>query len=95
MSQTANSIRVMSDGNESSEQVARVRDVCDEIERVYESCDCYPKLTVTRHWSQHNPTISGEIARPAAFRWYLERELLALACRGAQIEVEQSRRRPA
>ena len=83
----------MSDSNDSSEQVARIRDLCDEIERIYESGDRYPKITVTRHWSKHNPTISGEIARPTAFRWYLERELLALARKGAQIEVEQSRRR--
>ena len=82
-----------SDGNASSEQVARIRDLCDEIERIYESDDRYPKITVTRHWSKHNPTISGEIARPTAFRWYLERELVALARKGAQIEVEQSRRR--
>ena len=56
-----------SDGNASSEQVARIRDLCDEIERIYESGDRYPKITVTRHWSKHNPTISGEIARPTAF----------------------------
>ena len=90
---TAVSTEGMSDSNASSEQVALIRDLCDEIERIYESDDRYPKITVTRHWSKHNPTISGEIARPTAFRWYLERELVALARKGAQIEVEQSRRR--
>ena len=83
----------MSDSNVSSEQRARVKDLCDEVERIYESCDRYPKITVTRPWSKHNPTISGEIARPRAIRWYLERELLALAGKGARIEVDQSRQR--
>jgi AMP nucleosidase len=83
----------MSDRKPSSEQVERVKDLCDEIERIYESSDRYPKITVTRHWSKHNPTISGEIARPKAIRWYLERELLSLACQDAEIEVVESRQR--
>ncbi len=82
----------MSD-SKSSEQVEQVKNLCDEIERIYESGDHYPKITVTRQWSKHNPTISGEIARPMAFRWYLERELAALARKGAKIKVEPSRRR--
>ena len=72
---------------------ARIAGLCDTVERIYESEDCYPKITVERHWSQHNPTICGEIARPHAFRWYLERELTALARQGAEIKVEGSRRR--
>lgn len=83
----------MSDSRSSAELEARVSDLCDEIERVYESCDRYPRITVTRPWSKHNPTISGEIARPKAFRWYLQRELLALARRGARIEVGRARQR--
>ena len=78
--------------SKSSEQVEQIRNLCDEIERIYESGEHYPKITVTRQWSKHNPTISGEIARPMAFRWYLERELAALARKGAKIKVEQSRR---
>ena len=87
------STKGMSEGNESSEQDVRVKTLCDDIEQIYDSGDRYPKITVNRHWSNHNPTISGEIARPKAFRWYLERELLALARKGAQIEVEPSRQR--
>jgi len=80
-------------GSKSSEQIEQIKTLCDEIERIYESGDHYPKIIVTRQWSKHNPTISGEIARPMAFRWNLERELAALARKGAQIKVEQSRRR--
>ncbi len=83
----------MPDNTPDSELIDRIRKLCDQIERIYDSDGCYPKVTVTRHWSKHNPTISGEIARPAAFRWYLQRELLRLARQGAQIEVEPSRRR--
>ncbi len=71
---------------------ARIGELCDGLEQIYER-NCYPKVTVTRHWSEHNPAISGEIARPAAYRWYLRRELLKLARQGAQIDVEPSRER--
>ncbi len=53
----------------------------------------YSKLTVHRHWSGHNPEISGTIARPSAYRWYLRRELYKLANRGAQIVVRRARER--
>lgn len=79
--------------SEAADAAARVKDLCDEIQRIYESDGRYAKITVHRHWSKHNPTIAGEIARPAAFRWYLERELAFLAAQGARIEVEPSRRR--
>ena len=69
---------------------ARVADVCQRMEKIYE-LDCYSKITVVRHWSQHNPTISGEVARPSAYRWYLQRELLKLLLQGAEIEVQPSR----
>ncbi len=67
-------------------------DACQRLEKIYE-LDCYPKITVIRHWSKHNPTISGEVARPSAYRWYLQRELLKLAIQGAEIQVEPSRAR--
>ena len=70
----------------------RVHALCDRIEKIYES-GCYAKITVHRHWSHHNPTISGKIARPTAFRWYLERELRHLLEQGARIEVEPARQR--
>ena len=71
---------------------ARIDEACDRMEKIYE-IDCYSKITVTRHWSKHNPVISGEIASPAAYRWYLRRELLKLAVQGAEIQIEPSRAR--
>jgi AMP nucleosidase len=53
----------------------------------------YSKITVHRHWSKHNPEISGKIARPSAYRWFLRRELYRLAKRGAQIVVSRDRPR--
>ena len=71
---------------------ARIQDICDRMEKIYE-LDCYPKVTVVRDWSQHNPVTSGEIAKPSAYRAYLRRELLKLALRGAEIQLEPSRAR--
>ena len=79
-------------GAPGDELSVRVDDLCEQLER-FSGGDRYSKITVTRHWSKHNPVISGEIARPAAYRWYLRRELLKLACQGAEIEVEASRPR--
>ncbi len=53
----------------------------------------YSKITVLRRWSKHNPEISGKIARPSAYRWYLRRELYRLAKRGAEITVTRARPR--
>ncbi len=69
---------------------ARIEEICERVEQIYAG-KRYAKITVRRHWSKHNPTISGKVARPAAYRWYLERELLKLARQGAEIEVEPSR----
>ncbi len=52
----------------------------------------YPRLEVQRPWSQHNPRIVGEFARPSAVRWYLGRELATLLGRGATVTVTASRR---
>jgi AMP nucleosidase len=52
----------------------------------------YPVLDVERPWSQHNPVITGEFARPRAIRRYLRRELTALADRGAVLRARPSRR---
>ena len=68
----------------------RIADACERMEKIYE-LDSYSKITVVRHWSKHNPTISGEIARPSAYRWYLRRELFKLAMQGAEIQIEPSR----
>ena len=88
MSDTADAA---SDRGAAADHESRIAGLCDQIERIYESDGRYPKVTVRRSWSRHNPTISGEIARPRAIRWYLERELAALARQGAEISVEPSR----
>ena len=70
----------------------RVAEACDLLERA-DDAGCYARVTVHRNWSHHNPTISGQIARPRAYRWYLERELAGLLERGAEIEIAPSRKR--
>jgi AMP nucleosidase len=52
---------------------------------------CYPKLTVVRPWSAHNPVLEGEFAEPRAIDWYLCRELARLAEAGARISVDHGR----
>tara|TARA_R110002049_G_scaffold27321_2_gene94143 strand:- start:303849 stop:305027 length:1179 start_codon:yes stop_codon:yes gene_type:complete len=70
----------------------RIELACDQMEKIF-SDGSYSKIKVHRHWSKHNPKISGEIARPSAYRWYLRRELFKLAGRGAEIAVTCSRKR--
>ncbi|MEZ6134401.1 MAG: AMP nucleosidase [Pirellulaceae bacterium] len=65
---------------------------CDFMERIYAAGN-YIKVSVHRHWSKHNPDISGKIARPTAYRWYLRRELQRLACKGAEIVLTPARPR--
>lgn len=77
-----------------AELTAGVAALCDALEAIYAD-GRYPQLTVERPWSHHNPVLSGEFARPAAIRWYLERELLRLAERGARLVVAPSRPRVA
>jgi AMP nucleosidase len=62
------------------------------MERIYRE-GYYPTITVTRSWSAHNPVISGEMAEPAAFRWFLIRELTKLIRMGAEITISPSRSR--
>lgn len=71
---------------------ARIEHACDWMEEIY-GRGMYARVTVVRHWSKHNPIISGKIARPTAYRWYLKRELLKLAARGAEIEIQPGRDR--
>lgn len=59
---------------------------CDQMEQNYAN-GRYSKITVTRQWSKHNPVISGKVARPAAYRWYLRRELIKLVQAGATLEI--------
>ncbi|MDQ3988734.1 MAG: hypothetical protein M3291_05985 [Actinomycetota bacterium] len=52
----------------------------------------YPAIDVVRPWSEHNPRITGEFARPGALRRYLQRELTALLRAGARVTVRPARR---
>lgn len=65
---------------------------CDQMEQTY-LAGRYSKISVTRQWSKHNPVISGKIARPSAYRWYLRRELMRLATAGAVIEIAAAQER--
>jgi AMP nucleosidase len=67
-----------------------IETACDLMEEIYQSGD-YPKLTVKRSWSKHNPIITGEMAMPSAYRWYLTRELYKLLEKGAEIRIFPSR----
>jgi AMP nucleosidase len=69
---------------------AEVAALCDAMEAAGEA-GRYPRLTVERPWSVHNPVLDGEFAAPRAIRWYLERELGRLAAAGALISVAPGR----
>lgn len=69
-----------------------IEQACDLMETIYNNGE-YPKVLVKRSWSKHNPIITGEMARPKAYRWYLLRELRKLAEKGAEIKVLPSRER--
>jgi AMP nucleosidase len=68
----------------------RIEEACNLMEEVYES-GFYPKVVVKRTWSKHNPIITGEFAKPKAYRWYLSRELTKMAQKGAEIKILPSR----
>lgn len=69
-----------------------IEQACDLMETIYNEGE-YPKVLVKRSWSKYNPIITGEIARPKAYRWYLLRELRKLAEKGAEIKILPSRER--
>ncbi len=69
---------------------ALVVDACDTMESMYDQ-GYYPKMTVERSWSKHNPVIEGEFARPRAYRWYLIREIGKLIQHGAEITISCER----
>jgi AMP nucleosidase len=68
------------------QRAAEVDRLCDAMEAAGRA-GRYPRLTVERPWSAHNPVLEGEFASPRAIRWYLERELGRLAARGARVSV--------
>jgi AMP nucleosidase len=71
--------------------VAEVARLCEAMEQAGNQ-GRYPRLTVERPWSAHNPVLQGEFASPGAIRWYLERELGRLAAAGARISVNPGRK---
>ena len=82
------------DAANEKELIALVNKACDLMEKIYEEGD-YPKIVVKREWSEHNPILSGEMAYPQAYRWYLTRELKKLAEKDAEIKIFPSRPRVA
>lgn len=73
-----------------SEHAERVKRLCEAMEEA-DALGHYPRLTVARPWSVHNPVLEGEFAAPRAIGWYLQRELGRLAAAGATITVDQGR----
>lgn len=73
--------------NELGGAVERLLDALDAID----ADGWYPALEVVRPWSEHNPVITGEFARPGAIRRYLRRELASLLARTARVTARPSR----
>src|SRR5499427_892242 len=73
-----------------SDHTAEIGRLCDAMETA-DKAGRYPRLTVERPWSVHNPVLEGEFACPKAIGWYLERELGRLAARGARVSVSAGR----
>ncbi len=74
-----------------SARATEIESLCDAMEAAGQA-GCYPRLTVERPWSRHNPVLEGEFSSPRAIRWYLERELGRLAAAGARISVSDGRK---
>lgn len=72
------------------QRAAEVTGLCEAMAAA-DAAGRYPRLTVERPWSAHNPVLEGEFAVPGAIRWYLERELGRLAACGARISVRPGR----
>lgn len=86
-------VRLSAEKNESAITLApKIDELLDYMAEV-DAAGYYPQLTVVRSWSEHNPRISGEFAKPRVFSWYLKRELTRLIQKGAEIEVTPSRRK--
>lgn len=79
-------------GTDERQLVESIEGACDWMEQRYAQGH-YSKVTVHRQWSRHNPIISGKMARPSAYRWYLRRELLKLAKQGAEISITRGQER--
>lgn len=69
---------------------ALVLQACEYMDKIYAS-GFYPKVEVIRSWSEHNPVIDGEFAKPKAYHWYLKREFSKLLSMGAELHILPSR----
>ncbi len=81
-----NSVSVDFSVTQDGQHGAEIGRLCDAMEAVARA-GRYPRLTVERPWSAHNPVLEGEFDSPRVIRWYLERELSRLAAKGARISV--------
>lgn len=81
---------VHSDFSSQEELSKATEKACDLMEEIYAN-GMYPKMIVHREYSEHNPTIKGEMAQPRAFRWYLRREIKRLMAKKATLEIKASR----
>lgn len=64
----------------------KIEQLCATMDATAEA-GYYPRLTVVRPWSEHNPVLQGEFTSPWVIRWYLKRELGQMAAAGACISV--------
>ena len=69
---------------------ARIKEALNLLERIYKD-GRYPKVSVLRVWSKHNPILIGEFARPEVFKSYLFTEFKKLLSRGAKVTIEPGR----
>ncbi|MDG5766930.1 AMP nucleosidase [Balneolales bacterium ANBcel1] len=78
-------------GQNRTQTEQEIRKACDLMDQIYQDGH-YPKMTVSRSWSKHNPVIAGEFAKPHVYRWYLQRELAKMLSTGAEITISSSRK---
>lgn len=80
------------DSGDESKLYSTAEEAFSLLEDIYHRDGWYPAISVTRQWSKDNPVISGEIAQPRPFRWYLIREFIKLFASGATIGISPGRR---
>lgn len=79
-------------GEKTDDRNTRIAEFLNEMEGI-DAAGYYPEITVVRSWSEHNPEISGEFAKPRVFEWYLKREFERLLRKNAVIELRASRKK--
>ncbi len=81
----------IADKTNSKEIENKVSEACEYMDKIY-AAGYYPKVEVVRNWSEHNPVIDGEFAKPSAYHWYLKREFKKLLEMGAELRILPSRK---